>query len=203
MNYYIDFDNTLYNTPLLVKHMLNSIANSAYIQKNVVNNHLLKECEKLVHENSFNTIYDLVNYISKKYSLDKKNILFNLNNVILNGKDFVFEDSIPFLEKLHENNKVFLLTHAVYSIDYQSSKIIGSKLANYFDAVYITSIPKHSLDIDYSNGIFIDDNPDVLTGLHSKNPKKIIRLRRPENKYSKIELNFNIPEYSSFSEIKI
>ena len=149
MNYYIDFDNTLYNTPLLVERMKN--ANKTEIE-----------------------------------------------NIILNSSDLVFEDVIPFLQKLRsQNHNLFLLSYAADTLRYQALKIIGSGLSNYFNALYITAKPKYELDIDYTNGIFIDDNPDDLIGLYSKNPLKVIRIRRKENiKYSVKDVdNPNIKEY--------
>ena len=74
----------------------------------------------------------------------------------------------------------------------------------FFDALYITSKEKYKLDINYTNGIFIDDNPSDLSGLYSKNPIKVIRLRRENNKHSLENLkNENIKEYSNFLEVPI
>jgi len=128
-----------------------------------------------------------------------------LNNIILNGSDLVFDDVIPFLKKLKENgHKLYMLTYCKDNLEYQSIKIAGSKLADFFDALYITSEPKYNLDIDYTSGIFIDDNPDDLLGLYSKNAKEVIRLRRKDNKYSIKDIDNNfIKEYLSFEEINI
>ena len=153
MNYYIDFDNTLYNTPLLVKRLQNANENE-------------------------------------------------VENIILHSSDLVFKDAIPFLQKLRaENHNIFLLSHATDTLKYQSLKITGSGLTEFFDALFITSKPKYELDIDYANGIFIDDNPNDLIGLYSKNAKRVIRLRRPENKYSIKDLeNVNIEEIKEQKE---
>ena len=95
-----------------------------------------------------------------------------------------------------------MLSYANDGLEYQSLKIAGSGLSNYFDALYITADKKFELDLDYTNGIFIDDNPEDLIGLYSNNPKRLIRLRRKENKYSVQDLKYiKIEEYSDFSEI--
>ena len=97
-----------------------------------------------------------------------------------------------------------MLTYCKDSLEYQSIKVAGSKLADFFDALYITSLPKYNLDIDYTNGVFIDDNPEDLLGLYSKNAKQVIRLRRKENKYSVKDLdNTDIKEYLNFNDINI
>lgn len=205
MNYYIDFDNTLYNTPLLTERILNSIVNSIKEKTNLNSEDLYQECKSMFNREYMYNIFELAKYFANKYNLEASTVINNLNNIILNGSDLVFEDTIPFLKKIKEKgHKIYMLTYCKDSLEYQSIKVAGSKLSDFFDAIYITSIPKYNLDIDYTNGIFIDDTPDNLLGLYSKNPKQVIRLRRKENKYSVKDLdNNNIKEYLSFNEIII
>lgn len=205
MNYYIDFDNTLYNTPLLTNKMLTSIANSIKEKTNFDFDNLYNECKSMFNRDHIYDIYELAKYFSNKYDLDCSNVINNLNNIILNGRELVFEDTVPFLKKLKENgHQLYMLTYCKDNLEYQSIKVAGSKLTNFFDAIYITATPKYNLDIDYTNGIFIDDNPDDLIGLYSNNPKQVIRLRRKENKYSIKDLdNDNIKEYLNFNDINI
>ena len=194
MNYYIDFDNTLYNTPQLTNRILNAIVSSIQEKNNLDRETLYEEC-KVIYEKEFaSNIYELARFFSNKYNL----------GIILTSNDLVFEDVIPFLKKIKENgHKLFMLTYCKDTFEYQSLKIAGSKLGSYFDALYITSVPKYTLDIDYTNGIVIDDNPDDLLGLYSKKAKQVIRLRRKENKYSLIDINNkNIKEYLNFNEIE-
>lgn len=205
MNYYIDFDNTLYSTPLLTHKMLNSIVESIKAENDINSTELYEECKSMFNREHIYNIYELARYFANKYNLDANIIINNLNNIILNGSDLVFDDTIPFLKKLKEKgHKLYMLTYCKDSLEYQSIKIAGSKLADFFDALYITSVPKYNLDIDYANGIFIDDNPDDLLGLYSKSPKEVIRLRRKENKYSIKDINnHSIKEYLNFEEINI
>ena len=205
MNYYIDFDNTLYNTPLLTNKMLNSIVNSIKEKTDLNSKDLYQECKGMFNREHIYNIYELAKYFSDKYNLDCSIVINNLNNIILDGSDLVFEDTIPFLKKLKEKgHKIYMLTYCKDSLEYQSIKVAGSKLADFFDALYITSVPKYNLDIDYTNGIFIDDNPEDLLGLYSKNAKQVIRLRRKENKYSVKDLDNNdIKEYLNFNDINI
>lgn len=196
MNYYIDFDNTLYNTPLLLQKMMKTIYDC-------IDNMEESDKDKLYNSKTIDDINHIINDFSKKYGVNNNNIIHEVHNVILNGSSMVFPDSIPFIEKLQKNNNLFLLSYANNNLKYQTAKILGSNLLQYFDGTYITCKPKYDLDIDYSNGIFIDDNPRDLEGLYSKNPIKLIRLRRKENKYSSIDLSFKIEEYTKFDEIKI
>lgn len=205
MNYYIDFDNTLYNTPALKERMLNSIVDSINKQNNFPKIELYNECKSLFNKDNIYNIYELAKYFSNKYNVDLSLVIKDLNSTILYSSDLVYEDSIPFLNKLKEKgHKIYMLSYSGDNSEYQSIKIAGSKLANLFDALFITAVPKYTLDIDYTNGVFIDDNPRDLLGLYSKNPKQVIRLRRQDNKYSIKDINnFSIKEYSNFNEINI
>ena len=88
--------------------------------------------------------------------------------------------------------------------EYQMKKLLGSGLMKYFDTITITSKYKFLLDMDYTNGIFIDDDPRDLNGLYEKNPIKVIRIRKPNNKRSKIDIdNKDIEEFVSFDDIEV
>lgn len=203
MNYYIDFDNTLYNTPLLKDAMLNSISTEIAVQKSLDKSEIFKKCNLMFNRENIYDIYELAKYFSDKYNVDSKIVIDKLNTVILDGEKFLFDDTINFLNKLKQNgHKIYMLTYCKESLQFQSLKISGSKIANMFDSLFITSIPKYELDIDYTNGIFIDDNPKDLIGLYKKNPKDLIRIRRPENKYSAKDLeNIEIKEFKNFNDL--
>lgn len=204
MNYYIDFDNTMFDTPKLTKAMLTTLTNE------IISKHSNKdfeetynECKSLFNREHFYNIYDLVNHFSKEYDLKEQDVIGKINIIICNTEDFVYEDTIPFLKKLKSaGHNLYILSYCKESLKYQSAKISGSGIADFFDALYITSTPKYELDIDYSNGIFIDDNPSDLKGLCSKNPIKVIRISRPSNKYSAEKLeNLQIMEYNTLGDI--
>jgi hypothetical protein len=128
-----------------------------------------------------------------------------INSVINNGEKFVYSDTIPFLKRLTDGgHTVNMLTYTKQeSIDYQIQKIKGSGLANFFKNIFIVSSTKKELGLDYKNGIFIDDNPSDLVGLSETNPKDLIRIRRDNNKYSKIEMpdNIKFKEYPNFNQL--
>lgn len=205
MNYYIDFDNTLYNTPILTEKMLTTLSSYISEKKDIEYNSIYKSCQLMFNYDNIYNIYELTRYLCNKHNLDPLPIINNINEIILKGENFVFDDSISFLKKLKlSGHNIYMLSYAKNNLQYQIAKITGSKLAHFFDALYITSKEKYNLDIDYTNGIFIDDNPSDLSGLYSKNPIKVIRLRREHNKYSLENYNNeNIKEYSNFSEVPI
>ena len=68
----------------------------------------------------------------------------------------------------------------------------------------MTTEYKFKLDINYQKGIFIDDDPRDLKGLFEKNAFRVIRIRKENNRRSKIDIdNSNIEEYKSFDNICI
>ena len=205
MNYYIDFDNTLYETAKLTESMLNRIAEA--ISKNT---EIRKdESLKYVKDNfnsTYGNIYKFAKDIADKYKIEKKSIIDEIEETIANGKNYVYIDCIDFLENLKkQGHKLYILTYISNgNQEYQMKKIIGSNLSKYFDGIIMTTEYKFNLDFNYKEGIFIDDDPRDLNGLFEKGPIKVIRIRKANNKRSKIDIeNKLIEEYESFKEIKL
>ncbi len=205
MNYYIDFDNTIYETAKLTKSMLDTIVNKISEHGNV-------NLEKLVQEtkNNFNStsdnIFEFATKMAEKYNVNAVELNKSIKNIIDDGKKFVFDDAKRFLEKLKDkNHKIILLTFLPQNNqNYQIEKIQGSGITNYFDSIIMTTEYKFKLDINYQKGIFIDDDPRDLKGLFEKNAFRVIRIRKENNRRSKIDIdNSNIEEYKSFDNICI
>jgi len=205
MNYYIDFDSTLYDTSKLVEKMLRALAIGINRQDSSLNKEeiLLEEKEMFNSKNIYN-IFEFFKYFAKKYNLKANNLITVINKVINNGKNFIYEDSIEFLKQLKiMGHKINMLTYTTQNgIEYQIQKIYGSGIVQFFDNIIITSTPKWQLDLDYTQGIFIDDNPNDLAGLHNNNPVSVIRIKRNGNKYASKPMpnNIMIPEFNSLQE---
>ena len=205
MNYYIDFDNTLYETAKLTSHMLNAIGESISIKCTKDKENIIKYAKE-----NFNSTTDNIFTFAKKmadlYNVDSNYIVNEVKEVVKNGERFVFEDAKRFLIRLREkNHKIFLLTFLPKTNqEYQMLKVSGSNIAQYFDGIIMTTELKFKLDINYENGIFIDDDPRDLNGLFENNPIKVIRIRKPNNKRSKIDIdNKEIEEYESFDYVNV
>ena len=205
MNYYIDFDNTLYETAKLTTYMLKAICDTVVEKRGIA----YEEIDTYVKEN-FNSTKDNIFTFAKetgvKFEIDPIEVENNVKAVVDNGNDIVFEDAERFLARLKENgHEVHILTYIPKTNqEYQMKKLLGSGLMKYFDTITITSKYKFLLDMDYTQGIFIDDDPRDLNGLYEKNPFKVIRIRKPNNKRSKIDIdNKDIEEFESFDDIKI
>lgn len=205
MNYYIDFDNTLYETAKLTSLMISAIGNK-------IGELTQSDAEPIIQDakDNFNSTLDNIfthaEKMGKKYAVDSNAVVNAVNSVVDNGNKIVFEDAIRFLERLKEKgHKIFVLTYIPKTNqEYQLKKLMGSGIMKYFDGIIVTAEYKFLLDIDYTNGIFIDDDPRDLNGLFEKNPIKVIRIKKPNNKRSKIDIdNKEIEEYESFDDIEI
>lgn len=205
MNYYIDFDNTLYETAKLTELMLDKIVESI----SELASKEKKDIEFIKDE--FNStkgnIYFFAEEMAQKFNTNSEKVLEEVRNVIKSGENLTFEDARRFLKKLKENgHRIIMLTYIPNkdNIGFQEEKIKGSGIEKYFDDIIITSEYKFTLDIDYKNGIFIDDDPRDLNGLYERNPVKVIRIRKKNNKRSAIDIdNKNIEEHEFFDDIEI
>ncbi len=196
MTYYLDFDCTLYDTEKLINEIIQKLADALSKENDYseVFNYLNEEFKI----NRVPDVFAFCKKCAKKYNADSATLVNIINSILKNGKHFVYEDTISFLRKI-KNNKIILLTYSVKeSVKYQKLKIKGSGLEEFFDEIIITTDSKGDLNIDYKNGIFIDDSPKAIAEIHTKNPLKIIRLNRENSTYK----NLKPPEYINAQEIK-
>ena len=204
MNFFIDFDHTLYNTPLLTNDMLNAL--TAYICKNTNEDQenmfqLLKDKFKRGTNNIYD-IYKLIEYFGNQYKYDINKATEIVNKVIANGQSYLFDDSIPFLRSLKkDNHKIYILSYNETEVYFQAIKITGSGLLPYVDGIFPTTSIKGNIPLDFSKCIFIDDKPKDLISIYNNKPYKIFRIRRKNDTYSEIETGLPIPEFSSLLEL--
>lgn len=192
MKIYIDFDGTLYDTTNLYNKFI-SIFKKYNINKEYI--------DKIMHEsyNNDKTLDSIAKKIIKDNNLNN-NILTEINTIYSN--DLVFKDVIPFLEKYYQKYDLILLT--LGNKQYQQKKINSSNLSKYFKDIIITDKDKSKLDIDYTNGIFIDNNPLELKKFYNAKANTIIRIKRDTDKYSTMNLDIdNTPEFTTFDELNI
>ena len=190
---------------MLKEKMLEAISKKCCeIDNNLTYEGVLFDCNSNFCREKIYNIYKLCEYIGKKYSINLETLKSEVNDVIKNGEQFVYDDSEEYLTSLHRSDaEIILLTYtSAENLDYQKLKIQGSGLDKYFDDKIYTTTNKYLLDIDYKNSVFIDDNPDEVLGIYNKNAMQVIRIKRPDVKYSKIEINQKgIIEVSSLREL--
>ncbi len=206
MNYYIDFDNTLYETSSLTSLMLEAIID--FVVENINRNR--EEISEEIKSNFNSTtgnIYKFAEEVAKGYQINPQLAVQNVKECIANSKNLTYEDGKRFLERIKaRGHKLIMLTYIPdkSNEEYQMDKINASGLKDYFDEIIITSDYKFTLNLDYKKGIFVDDNPRDIKGLYEKSPIKVIRIKKKSNKYSKVDIDIkDIEEYESFDDIKI
>lgn len=193
MTYYIDFDNTLFDT-ISFYDDLKLIMKKYGLDEEIINKYLLENKE----------IYSplkLIEYCLKEKIIDSK-ILNDINTHFENASKYLYKDTKEFLEKIKVNNKIVLWTYG--DCEYQKRKILPCSIHKYFDEIIITDKEKTTLDLDFENGIFVDDNCDIIKKLLLKKAYKIIRIKRLNNPHSKYILdNDLIKEYEDLDSINL
>lgn len=205
MDIFIDFDHTLYNTPLLTADMLSALATYISNVSNTKFDNILKALQNKFKrgKNNIYDIYELIKYFSNQYNYSVADATLIINNVIANGQKYLFNDSIPFLEWLKEHNhKVYILSYNENEVYFQAMKIAGSGLLKFVDGIFPTTSMKGTIPLNFSKCIFIDDKPKDLISIYKNKPFKIFRIRRKNDTYSKIGTGFPIPEFESLAEIQ-
>lgn len=206
MNYYIDFDNTLYETSSLTELMLESIIESVIVESNK-NREVITEEIKGNFNSTTGNIYLFAEAIANKYGVNPQKVVQSVKKSIANSKNLTYEDGKRFLKRIKaEGHSLIMLTYIPdkSNEEYQMDKINASGIKEYFDDIIITSDYKFTLDLDYKNSTFIDDNPRDLKGLYVKNPMRVIRIKKKINKYSRVDINIkDIEEYESFDDVPI
>lgn len=187
MNIYIDFDGTIFDSTTLYLNFIN-----IFINENIKK----EELEKIINFQYNNTKnYDIIaKYLINKFNLNQ-NLLKKIDNIY--NKNLVFKDIIPFLEKYYKKYNLILLTLATNE-KYQLKKIKSSNISKYFKDIIITTKDKSKLNIDYKNGIFIDNNPLELKKFYNSKATNLIRIKRNTDKYSKLDIDISIYEFTNF-----
>lgn len=191
MTYYIDFDNTIFDTVSFYNDL-----------KNVMHRYGINDdiIDKYQHISCYSPL-QLIDDLIEKNAVDES-ILIDIDKIFDKAEDYLYQDALLFLEKVKTNNKLVLLTYG--NKTYQERKINSSKIQDYFNEIIITDKSKASLELEYKNGIFIDDNTDVLQELLIRKPSKLIRIKRVNNPRSNVVINNDfIEEYKDFNEISL
>lgn len=191
---YIDFDGTLYNTDKLTKNFIELC--QKYDLTEEEKNKLVEQFSAI---NIFLDMDEFIKSIQNEYKL-ADTILKDIEK--LYSLSYIYKDVESSLQKLKESNKyeMYILTYG--SVFHQQKKIQASKIGKYFKDIIIVTKNKATLkEVDYKNGIFIDNNPLEIAGFLNAKAKNVIRIRRPSDKYSSQDSKSLIKEYTSFQEL--
>lgn len=197
MNYYLDFDYTLFDTYAFRQGLYKILEENGFDKSYLALTPEMKTSgQKLLN------IKELFKNLSQLKNIPLNRFIESLEELYAKCDEFVYDDSVEFIKYLKsKNHKLYILTWG--EKDFQKEKIEASKLYDYFDGIIYAEQLKYTLDIDYKNGVFIDDSIRDLEGLYSKNAKKVFRIKRKNGKNSDKELNIKeILEFNSLKELQ-
>lgn len=188
---YLDFDRTLFDTDAFIKDM------NKVLEKDI-DLLLFEEYKRRDEKKGFNP-YRII----KMMNIDNKDEIYqNLDNLMNNVSKYLYPDTIPFLEKMQKEYDLYIFTYG--DKDFQKRKVINTHIDKYINSfIDILDKKSNSLEINYQESIFIDDNPFVIDDILLKKPYMAIRMRRNKAKYSLINMKNKVMEVKSFEEINI
>lgn len=176
MKVYIDFDRTIFDCNRFIEDFFELLQ-----EYNISRDDFIK------YQNQFKDInpYIILDAMSKEKDINK-DVYAAIDGLIEQSSDYLFYDTIPFLEYLKSKSyQVNILTRGDYN--FQRSKIINSHIDSYYDDIIVTSNHKGELDLDYANGIFIDDREEELESIITNNPKRVVAIKRNGDKLKNVE----------------
>lgn len=192
MKIYIDFDRTLFDCDKFLEDFY-LLIDKYHIPKNI-----FRECQNQCKNEGFNP-YNILREVLNYYLFDKK-LYEEINILISKTKEYLYSDTLPFLEYLKmKNYQVTILTKG--NSEYQREKILMAKIFYYYNDLIVTLKHKGELNLDYANGIFIDDNPNEIESIMKNNPQKIIRVKREKTKYFDVSTKKNVDTVATLNEI--
>ena len=192
MKIYIDFDRTLFNTDSFLKDFNN------ILEENDVDKWIFLKYKQELSEKGFNP-FDILKKVEKESPFNK-DVYNQIDKFLKNSSNYVYNDALSFLE----NNKDYYITLLTKGDEnFQLLKINNTDIAKYFNDIIVTLKDKGDLNINYQEGIFIDDNPNELASIMKRNPKRAIRIKRESAEYSDINITGNLEVVGSLDEIRI
>ncbi len=197
MNYYLDFDYTLFDTHAFREELYKILEQNGFDKTYLgLTQETKNNSQKLLNIKEFFTNLS----ISKNIPIE--NFLNPLDKLYSRCEEFVYDDSVEFLNYLKsKKHKLYIITWG--EKEFQKEKLKASKLYNFFDEIIYAEQLKYTLDIDYKNGIFIDDSIRDIEGLYHQNAKQIFRIKRKNGKNSDKELKIKgILEFNSLKELQ-
>lgn len=192
MKVYVDFDRTLFDCDRFLGDLY-SLINKYNITKEI-----FKECQNQCRKTGFNP-YDILNIVKDKYNFDD-NLFKEIDLLMKKTSEYLYSDAIDFLKYLKSlNYEIIILTKG--NSNYQREKIFNARIDSYYNKLMVTMKHKGDLKLDYSNGIFIDDNPIEIQSILKNKPKMVIRIQRNNSKYSNDLTDIDISCYTSLSDL--
>lgn len=191
---YFDFDGTLYDSDNLTNMFLK------LCQRYGVSKEEEKNAETILFdEKNLFDLDEIAVFLKDKFNLSDT-FLKEVESLYLIPN--LYSDTIPALDLLVDSNKYEIIILTYGDISHQEKKINNCGILKYANDVIITEGSKAGIDkVDYDNGIFIDNNPYQIECFVNTKAKKVLRIRRSIDKYSKTDSNVVTKEYADLVEL--
>lgn len=193
MKVYIDFDGTLFDTD-----RYNKDSKKVFNKYGITNMMFHNAYQELFGKNKLFNLNIIADYLVDKYSIDKA--IYEEISVVKNN-DYVYPEVINCLKEMSALGfELYILTYG--DTLFQKEKIEYSNISKYFKDIIITEHDKTSLNLDFKNSIFIDNNPNETEMFHNVCSKIVIRIKRSTDKYSELQNNNkDVLEFEDFNQI--
>ena len=193
MKVYIDFDGTLFDTD-----RYNRDSKKIFNKYGITNDMFHEAYQELFGKNKLFNLNIIADYLIDKYDINKK---IYEEIAIVKNNNYVYPEVINCLKEMNSLGfELYIFTYG--DILFQKEKIEYSKINKYFKDIIITEQEKTSLDLDYKNSIFIDNNPNETEMFYNVCSKYVIRIKRNGEKYSTQQTNVSgIFEFENFNQI--
>ncbi|MBI1888600.1 MAG: HAD hydrolase-like protein [Candidatus Spechtbacteria bacterium] len=182
MKIILDFDHTLFDTPRLKRAV-----ESVFLKHGVSHDLFLRTLEQSKGEGRDWKPERQFAILKSRGVPHVDSIKDDFVQVLHGSHVFLYEDTLPFLEKISKDNSLALLTYGEDS--FQNMKLEGcGRATKYFKKIVITqNIYKDKEANDLSGGaksLFVDDNPTALSATKQYAPHIVtVRIKRGEGRY--------------------
>ncbi|MEN9413115.1 MAG: hypothetical protein RLZZ342_202 [Candidatus Parcubacteria bacterium] len=156
------------------------------------------------HGYSFGRQADLLH---ETYGFDTGDVFTQLSRACEALPEFLYPDSIPFLELLKEKHiHTALLTWANRGHQEEKMRYLG--ISPYFAEIILTEQSKDSVELAFpapeSEWVFINDNPNELRALAARYPEaQMIRIKRPQGKpFTPAEDALDVLAFQTLEEVR-
>ena len=206
MKIFVDFDEVLFNSGKFVKDKDKIFIDNG-ISKKIVNRvsdlfSSTSKCKRIPY-----TLERQVLFLKNRVKADYSKIGEEVQLLMDDLRMYIFSDAVSFFKKIPRKN-LFILSYG--DVNYQKSKIYGSRISKYFYKIivntedkidHINKIAKKLHFSDKEKILIIDDRPENLKKIE-KFKKEIItiRMRRPGGRYSHLDCNEADYEVKNFKE---
>jgi FMN phosphatase YigB (HAD superfamily) len=202
MRIIFDFDHTLFDTPRLKRAV-----EGVFVKHGVSRELFCKTMEESKGEGRDWKPERQFEILEARGTGNVKNIQRDFEDILGHGEIFLYNDTLPFLERARQAHFLALLSYGEDS--FQNAKINGcGHVREYFDRVVITQNlykDKEAAELaGKGSALFVEDNPIALLKTKQYAPHIVtVRMKRGEGRYENEESHGGVDyEVKSLSEVE-